>query len=256
MFNRFLASIGIGNAKIDTVLEKSRYAPGEEVRGVVRMQGGNVDQQVETIELFVMTEYIRETDDHKHRHRAELGRYHVTRPFTLQANERQEVPFSFLLPHETPLTIGRAPVWIKTELEVRNAVDPSDNDRIEVIPTQGQHTVLEAISRLGFRLREAECQYASRLGGRLPFVQEFEFVPTGGQFRGRLDELELTFFNRGHELELLVQVDRKARGLGGWLAEALDMDETFVRVTFTNGQLAQGPDAIAHQLADIIARYS
>jgi len=254
MFNRLLASIGIGGAKIDTVLEKSRYAPGEEVRGVVRIQGGNAVQQVETIELSVMTEYIRESNDHKHRHHAELGRYHVMKPFILQPSERQEVPFSFLLPNETPLTIGRAPVWIKTELEVRNAVDPGDNDRIDVVPTQGQHTVLEAISRLGFRLREADCQYASRLGGRMPFVQEFEFVPTG-QFSGRLDELELTFFNRGDELELLLQVDRKARGFGGWLAEAMDADETFVRVTFANAQLAAGPDAIAHQLADIIARY-
>ncbi|MWC27790.1 sporulation protein [Paenibacillus sp. MMS18-CY102] len=254
MFNRFLASIGIGNAKIDTVLEKSRYAPGEEVRGVVRMQGGSVDQRVETVQLSVMTEYIRETDDHKHRHHAEIARFHVTKPFTLQPNERQEVPFSFLLPNETPLTIGRAPVWIKTELDVRGAVDPGDSDRIEVQPSQGQHVVLEALSRIGFRLREAECQYAARLGGRLPFVQEFEFVPTT-QFRGQLDELEVTFFNRGHELELLLQIDRKARGLGGWLSEAMDMDETFVRVTFSDGQLQQGPDAIAHQLADIIQRY-
>ncbi|MFB9325848.1 sporulation protein [Paenibacillus aurantiacus] len=256
MFNRFLASIGIGSATLDTLLEKARYTPGEEVRGVVRMKGGSVEQDVDTIEVSVMTEYIKESNDHKHNVTVALARFHVSSPFKLRAGEQKEVPFSFVLPLETPLTIGRAPVWVKTELAIRGALDPGDNDRIEVVPTQGMATVLEAVEQLGFRLRKAECEYASRIGGRYPFVQEFEFVPTSGSYRGRLDELEVIFYNRGTELEVLLQIDRKARGLAGLFAEAMDMDETFVRVRFSNSELATGPYSISQQLANVISRYS
>jgi sporulation-control protein len=253
MFNRLLASIGIGSAKLDTLLEKSQYVPGEEVRGVVNIRGGSVAQNIDTIQLSVMTEYIRESNDHKVRAHGEIGRFHVSAPFALQAGETKEVPFSFRLPYQTPLTIGRAPVWVKTELDVRGGVDPGDNDRIDVLPTSGINTVLHALDLLGFRLLNAECEYSPRHGGGMPFVQEFEFVPTS-QFRGQLDELEVMFFSSDRELELLLQVDRRARGLGGLFAEALDMDETFVRCRFTEEQLQAGPAGIARQLSDLIAR--
>ncbi|WP_424768692.1 sporulation protein [Paenibacillus sp. sgz302251] len=255
MFNRFLASIGIGSAKIDTLLEKPRYAPGELVQGVVKIQGGSVEQRIETIQLSVMTEYMRESNDTKMTQHGQVGRFHVSAPFVLQSGEYREVPFSFQLPHQTPLTIGRAPVWVKTELDVRGGVDPSDNDRIEVVPSAAMNTVLEAIQLLGFRLRKAECEYSSRLGRGMPFIQELEFVPTT-QFRGQLDELELMFYPSDRELELVLQIDRRARGLSSFFAEAMDMDESFVRVRFSNEQLAKGPTPLAHELADIIARYA
>jgi sporulation-control protein len=254
VFNRFLASIGIGSATIDTVLEKAQYSPGEEVRGAVRIRGGNVEQQIETISLSVMTEYIKEMNDSKMRMHGEVARYRVSDPFKLNAGENREVPFSFMLPHATPLTIGRAPVWVKTELDIRGAVDPGDNDRINVLPTPQMNTVLQALDLMGFRLRKAECEYARKMGGRVPFVQEFEFVPTA-QFRGQLDELEVIFYSSDRELELMLQIDRRARGLASLFAEAMDMDESFVRVRLTNEELAAGPNAIAHQLADIISRY-
>ena len=129
MFNRFLASIGIGSANIDTLLEKAQYSPGEEVRGIVRIRGGSVEQRIETISLSVMTEYIKESDDNKYRQHGEVARFHVSSPFTVQAGENRDVPFSFILPYQTPVTIGRAPVWIKTELDVRGGVDPGGKRR-------------------------------------------------------------------------------------------------------------------------------
>lgn len=255
MFNKFLARIGIGAAQIDTLLEKARYAPGDEVRGTVRIKGGSVQQQIETISIAVMTEYLRESNDNKFYQRAEVARYRISAPFTLQAGESRELPFSFVLPDNTPLTIGRTPVWVRTELEVSGGVDPNDNDRIEVVPTAVMNTVFQAIEILGFRLRKVDCEYAPRVGGRLPFVQEFEYAPSG-RYRGRLDELELVFVSQDpNKLELLLQIDRRARGLSSLFAEAMNMDESFVRVRLTSGQLASGPNAVAEALAGIIQQY-
>jgi sporulation-control protein len=256
MFNRILASIGIGSATIDTLLEKDRYQPGETLHGVVRIRGGSVEQRIEAIHVVVMTEYIKESNDNKYRQNAEVARYNVSQPIDILAGQTQEIAFSFDLPLETPLTIGHTPVWLKTELDIRGAVDPGDKDRIDVSPTRAMNTVFEALDVLDFRLRKAECEYASRLGGRFPFVQEFEYVPTR-QFRGKLDELEVIFFHggNGNGLELLLQIDRRARGLASLFAEAMDMDESFVRIRLTNEQLTAGKHAVARQLEDVIERF-
>lgn len=257
LFNRMMACIGIGSAKVDTLLERTSYCPGEEIRGVVRIQGGQIDQQIDGIDLSVMTRYMREMNDNKVQQNAELYRVRVAPPITVRANETLEMPFAFALPANTPLSIGRSPVWIHTAADIRSAVDPTDHDRIEVVPSPAMHAVMGAFERMGFRLREAETIYAPKLGQSFPFVQEFEWVPHSGQFRGRLDEVELVFLrNYGTSLELLLQVDRRATSLFGLFAEAMDMDESFVRVNLSESDLRQGPDHVAGLLHNSIARYA
>ncbi|WP_195574501.1 sporulation protein [Paenibacillus sp. 1001270B_150601_E10] len=255
MFNRLLASVGIGSAKVDTLLEHSRYTPGGQVKGVVKMQGGQVSQQIDGIRLSLQTQYVRESNDTKRWETYELAHYRVSDAFTLQPNEQKEYPFTIQLPQATPLTIGQTPVWLKTTLDIASAVDPNDNDRLEMIPSVEQSIVIDALNRLGFRLRKADCEYAPRLGGHLPFVQEFEFVPTT-YFSGDLDELEVIFIPVDGQLELLLQIDRRAKGFGGWLSEAMDMDETFVRYRLPYEEWRRlGAEGVSAELAELIRRY-
>ncbi len=51
IFNKMLASVGIGSATVDTKLEKSRYTAGEIIRGNVEVTGGNTAQDVDCIYL-------------------------------------------------------------------------------------------------------------------------------------------------------------------------------------------------------------
>ncbi|MCU6708770.1 sporulation protein [Paenibacillus sp. J5C_2022] len=256
-FNRMMASVGIGAAKIDTLTEKSAYAPGEEIRGIVRIQGGSVEQQIEGIDVSVMTYYIKEVNDTKMKHNVVLAKARVTPPVTIQPNENKELPFSFILPPNTPLSIGRTPVWLHTAADIRSAVDPTDNDHIEVVPTHAMNMVLQAFERLGFRIREAETLYAPKLGDTSPYVQEFEWVPYGGPYAGRLDEVELVFLrNRITEVELLLQIDRRASNLFGMFAEAMDMDESFVRIVISESDVHNGPEFVANLLDDVISRYT
>ncbi|WP_096180078.1 sporulation protein [Effusibacillus lacus] len=39
-----MASLGIGSARVNAHLERSKYRVGDEVRGVVHIEGGKVDQ--------------------------------------------------------------------------------------------------------------------------------------------------------------------------------------------------------------------
>ncbi|WP_080845755.1 sporulation protein [Cytobacillus gottheilii] len=253
-FNKMLASVGIGSAKVDTKLESDKVMPGGEVKGIVEINGGNTEQQISDIYLTLNTTYIKESDDKKYNVTGQIERYHITEAFTLNANERREIPFSFILPLDTPLSYGKTKVWLATGLDIKNAVDPTDKDYITVVPNDLVNSVLHEVSNLGFRIREVECEQAPRrVRGRLPFIQEFEFVPTSGPFRGRLDELEIVFFPVSlNQTEIIMQVDRKARGLGGFLSEAMSMDETNLRLTIHQSDLPN----LQQKLQSVIAQYS
>ncbi|KAB7708998.1 sporulation protein SpoOM [Bacillus aerolatus] len=252
-FNKVLASIGIGGAKVDTKLEKPEYTAGDIMKGQVEVCGGSVEQQIDSIYLTVYTTFIRESDDKKYTDYASIKKHKLNEPFKIGANETKVIPFSMELPLDTPITYGNTRVWVATGLDIKNAADPEDKDYIEIRPDKMTAAVLKEVEQLGFRLRQVECEQApKRIGSRFPFVQEFEFVPTSGPFRGKLDELEVMFLSQTKEkAELLIQVDRKAKGIGGFLAEAFEMDETFVRLTVTS----QDVPKLNEKLKQIIAKY-
>jgi sporulation-control protein len=253
-FNKVFASVGIGAASVDTKLEKDTLTAGEQVKGVVEIKGGNVEQQVDGIYLALHTTYVKESDDKKYTVSAQIDRFPLVDSFTIQPNERKEIPFSFQLPTDTPISLGRTKIWVSTGLDIKNAVDPTDKDYIKVIPNRLMSAVFQAVEDLGFRMREADCQEASyRLRKRLPFVQEFEFVPTSGQFRGKLDELEFVFFaNSNDQMDIHMQVDRRARGLGGFLSEALNADETNIKLSVSTSDIPN----LRSKIQSVIEKYS
>lgn len=254
-FKKMLASVGIGNAKVDTVLDTAQVPVGGDISGVVRIEGGQTDQQVDRIYLFIKSEYIREHDDRKVRETATITKFLLTERFTLRSGERKEIPFRFTLPEYTPITLRGAGVWVETGLDIPSAVDATDRDALNVTPSDEIQVALDAIELLGFRLREVTNDYAPRLGGPLSFVQEFEYVPTT-KFRGQLDELEVLFRQQNGDLELMLEVDRRARGLGGFFSEAMGTDESLVRLRLSQSDLSRGSHHVAGLLEDTISRYA
>ncbi|WP_459503036.1 sporulation protein [Bacillus sp. C1] len=235
MFQKFLASVGIGSAKVDTVLEKEEYLIGEDIVGAVHITGGSVDQQIESIYLTLTASYIREVDDKKVSATFDLERVRLTDPIMISPNEKVEIPFSFPMPIEAPITFGMKNVWIHTGLDIKRSVDPSDRDYIQVLPNTLLSSVLDGVKQLGFKLRQAECEeLPNSLRTKLPFAQEFEFIPVSGKYYGKLDELELLILPTAYDrLDIVMEVDRKVHGLAGLFSEALDLDERVVRFTVT-----------------------
>ncbi|WP_427051044.1 sporulation protein [Paenibacillus sp. TC-CSREp1] len=253
-FKKMLASVGVGAAKVNTELHTTEVMPGGILSGVVYIEGGDVDQQVDRIYLSIKTHYIRESNDRKIQETAVVAKYLLTDGFTLQPGDKLEKSFQFDLPQNLPITLHRADVWVETGLDISSAVDPSDRDRLHVVPSREMQIVLDAIDLLGFKLREVTNDYAPKLGGNLPFVQEFEYVPTS-KFRGYLDELEVLFYPMGDSLELLLQIDRRARGLSGMLSEAMGTDETYVRLHLYERHLERGAHSVAQGLEEVISKH-
>ncbi|MCA0969429.1 sporulation protein [Halobacillus litoralis] len=250
MFKKLLASVGVGAAKVDTQLDKDQFIPGEEVTGKVVIKGGDVDQSIDAINLFLMTEAVREVDDRKVKEKVSLEKYLVTQDLVISAGETKEFPFSVHLPYHVPASLSRLPIWFETGLDIPMALDPQDRDPVKIAPHPYVESILDALNHLGFSVRKVEMEYSKKLG----YVQEFEFQPRG-EFRSYLDELEAIFFLYEDRIEVFLEVDRRARGLGGLFAEALEMDESKVKLSFNKAELAN-PTTLTEQLRATIQRYS
>ncbi|RFU65428.1 sporulation protein [Peribacillus glennii] len=253
VFNKVLASIGIGNTQVDTKLSKDTFRPGDIVTGVVSIKGGSVSQKIDEIYLSLHTSYVKEHDDKKFHQIATIERVRLNEPFEISPKENKEFPFSLKLPNETPVTYGKTKVWISTGLDIKNAIDPKDEDFIRIEPNPLVQSVFSALGELGFNLRNADCEEAPyRFRNRMPFIQEFEFVPLSGAYKGKLDELEAVLFVKNNdEAEVYFEIDRKGRGLAGLFAEALEMDETKVRGFISSSDIP----VMAKKLDGIISRH-
>ncbi|WP_018692365.1 sporulation protein [Algicola sagamiensis] len=253
---KMLSSVGIGAATVDTEIDHVEAIPGEAITGTIYIKGGHSTQKINKIDLELFCNYFVEvthTDDNdepytevvERQHR--LASYHLEDSFEIHEDEEKELSFSIPLPENAPISISKTICWLETNLDIPIALDPTDRDTIEVIPNTLQQGLLEAMNTLGFQLNEAECEGSDkRQFGDLPFVQEFEFKPISGEFIGRVKEVELVMKPEADRLVLYMEIDRKARGLQGFFAEALDMDETNLKLIIEEDHCEQLPDLIAN----------
>ncbi|NOU49087.1 sporulation protein [Pseudoalteromonas sp. JBTF-M23] len=249
-FKKVLGSVGIGAAKVDAVLDHNELSPGEELTGVIKVVGGKVAQEINKIDLDVMCNYTVEYEDDEGEEVTEvrehtLSRFQIKEKFTIEPGEEKHFSFSFDLEEETPITVGHSKTWLETNLDIDMAIDKTDKDYVFVVPTELQQTVIDALQDLGFKLYDADCEGVDSVSfSRLPFVQELEFKTISGDFHGKFDEVEVVFLNRGYQLDVIFEIDRKARGFSGFFKEAFDLDESKVRLVVTEDNLEEVEDII------------
>jgi sporulation-control protein len=247
-FDKVKASAGIGNAKVDTRLFETAVRQGGLVTGEVLIVGGAVEQHINAITISVETSVLVEQDDRKYRQDQEIQRVKVSDALTIGAKEEKTLPFSFNLSYETPMTMGKKEVWLDTAMDVSFAVDPKDRDYLEVAGTEAAETVLAAIQQLGFTLKSASNLKSRQTKSGV--VQEFEFYP-GSDFRKHFSELELIFLSDASGTTVFIEMDHKAKGLGGLLAQALDMDESRLSIHFDKRSAAD-VSKVAYQLREVL----
>jgi len=253
LFEKMKASIGIGAAKVDARLDNHIVIPGKEITGEIYILGGNVKQDINGVYLNINTTITKEIDGKRTHSNYTFFRYLVSSQFTINSKEEKTMPFSFILPFESPLSIGNTQVWIQTELDIPLALDPSDKDYIKVSPAPSNRIILEALDSLGFVLRHVD--NISSPKNSIGIIQEFEFFPRSGEFKGLLDKIEVVTLPNTYGIKLFLEIDRKARGFSSFLSEALEMDETKITLTLGFEEIEEGVYAIAEKLRNLINTY-
>ncbi|MEJ2766765.1 sporulation protein [Photobacterium sp. MCCC 1A19761] len=230
LFRKSLASLGIGAAKVDAVLQRDVLIPGEILPVTVVVQGGKAAQTVERIQIYLCCQYLEDVETETEspetetiRQTCTLASWSLAEPFTVAAGDTRQFEVALTLPYNTPITIGDAKVWLETHLDIPLALDPKDCDRLTVRPDPLMDAVFTALEQAGLRIRQVECEAAQ--GFPLPFVQEFELVPVAGPFHGRWRELEIVAYRHDTELALWFEIDRRHHGLRGMLAGLLGQGE-------------------------------
>lgn len=254
-FKKAMANVlGIGGTKVDTVLSRDTITQGEKMDGVINIYGGEIEQEIKNVYICVNTKYEKEVDDKKVNMVDTIQKFEIDINTIVKPKEEIAIPFSFNLDMNCPISKGSSKIWISTILDIKSAVDDSDGDGIVVLPNKYTNTVLEAFNALGFKTKSIKNIYDKRRISKNKFVQEFEYMPTFGDFRSRLDELEVSFVFTSNEVKLLIEVDRRVRGLGSLISESLDLDESNIWVKFSYDELSNN-ELVLNRLRDSIRRY-
>lgn len=204
---------GAGGPSADTVLDRSRVRPGDQVTGQVHVEGGDHDVDVEHIAVGLVTG-VAAAD-------TEFCRAAVCGPLRLAAGERRSVPFTVDVPWETPVTsvdgrhVPGMTLGTRTELSVAGAVAHTGLAPLHVTPLSSQDRVLDAFARLGFACAKGGLEHG-RIQGlhqELPFFQELGFRPPEAH-AGTVGEVGLSFVADRHHLAVVLEADRRDAAFG------------------------------------------
>lgn len=231
-----LSRIGIGAAKVDTVLKQETVIPGQNVEASIHVEGGSTAQDVDAINLVLATMY--KTDEGTGM--GLLSQQRANKSFTIEPGETRSFDVEIVVPYETPLTVGHTRVWLRTGLDIDWSLDPGDDDQLQVKPDKRVTALFGAIEQLGFGIHDAECKQVLS-GFKTSFAQELAFKPRGGNYAGRVNELEVVVRPEADHVEALLEVDARLGGLGGMLGGEIEQKR---RIRFTGTDV----DAIREQI--------
>ncbi|MGR5069742.1 MULTISPECIES: sporulation protein [Vibrio] len=220
MFKKLKASLGIGSAKVDTILDEMSVYQGSTLKGYVQIIGGDVEQQIDAITIKLNTEMKVEVDDSVSYQSFTIDQLKAVEPFVIQPNEEKQVPFELKLHDETPITAvsalkNQCHVWVETTLDIGFAIDPRDRDYIEVKPLPVAARVIGAIEQAGFTMVKADVEKGNLRGNtfssRSGIYQELEFRNNGFI---STKEIELSFILDREVMHCLAEIDRSLRFSG------------------------------------------
>ena len=247
MFKKLKAKMGAGAASVDAVLSNPTVRPGDAVTGIVHVEGGDVEQEINRITVALETVVEVETDDSEFNSTQRFATQPITGGMTVRPGRAQQFPFSLQVPWETPLTHIERPRaaaacgWAcgpSSRSRARSTRATWTRSRSSRCPARQQ--LIEALAQLGFRFKSADVE-KGRLQGREAPVLPGDRVHPGPEYRGKFNELEVTFLGGPQETRVIFEADTK----GGWFSEGKDADSWFTIPTDGGGDFV---GLVQHQL--------
>lgn len=122
-----MSLLGIGSAKIDLVLEKEEYVPGECVTGHFLINGGTSEQKLKRIECDLIS--VNSKDDLE----SIIETSTILTSKKIQCEEVNKIPFKFHLPETLPQSESQLSYKFKTNLIFHEGIKKVDLDGIKVL---------------------------------------------------------------------------------------------------------------------------
>ncbi len=246
MFKKILSSIGIGAAKVDLILDRNSAVMGESIQGKVVVTAGQVEQQIGKIDVQLRIHSSYTYDDQQRKVDQLIREVKITDGFTLKPGETKEYPVSFVIPEFIPVSSINSRYYFLTNLDIQAALDHKDRDFVHIYPSGLLKNFMQAFQNLGFEPKGE---------GYTGDYQIIDFRPTRW-LAGKLDELVFQYqpAYTQNAVSGYFEIDKKNHGLGGWLADEMDLDEKKGRFQFSREDLAT-VDKAEQTIRTFIERY-
>lgn len=210
------ASAGTGNAKVGLYVAKAKVSQGDWVSGQVHVFGGEAEQKIDGVTISVMTAVFVKEGERKYMQDEEIQKHRLTDSFTIAPKEERTFPFSLKLSPETPMTIHKVDVWLKTVLETEKAPAASDEHDIHVMGTEAAEKILTAMQKLDFLLKKVVNIRSDLTHSGV--VQELEFYPNQ-KFKRHFNVLELALISDNTGTTAYIKLVREGKKRKTFLAK-------------------------------------
>ena len=128
ILRKYLALLGIGSAKIDLILEKDTYMPGELVKGYFLVKGGTIEQQLKRIEC----DLVVTRDNEEEKDEEVIDSVTIFTSKLIESDATNQIPFTFRLPQSMQLKLGSS-YRFKSRLSFKQGVESLDHDVIQIL---------------------------------------------------------------------------------------------------------------------------
>lgn len=174
MFEKSLASIGIGSAQVEAKLERPRYRQGDLVRGKITVTAGEAEEKIDAIYLHIVTPNVKGKETG-----CLFTTYQIATSLEVGPNQPAKViPFEFRLSNDMPVTLDDYSIYLKVGFESEQAGELEEEDQIEILPHPLAEHLFTAMDNVGCQLVGVE-YVTGEYFPDLPFAQRFEFQTTG-----------------------------------------------------------------------------
>ncbi|PLT30769.1 sporulation protein [Peribacillus deserti] len=127
LLRKYMSLIGVGSAKIDLILQKDTFKPGDAVHGYFLIKGGTIEQQIKRIDCdLVMTDKAADAEN-------VIDSATILTTQLIKAEETNKISFTFKLPDSVPISSKEVSYRFKTKLTFDEGVESRDLDRIQII---------------------------------------------------------------------------------------------------------------------------
>nr|WP_242035174.1 sporulation protein [Mesobacillus harenae] len=127
ILRKYMSLLGVGSARIDLILPKETYSPGENIKGYFKIVGGTIEQQIHRIDSDLIL--INQTNGTE----KVIDFTTILTNKIINSTEENEFPFTFKLPIDVPVSSGDISYRFHTKLTFNKGVESSDQDIITIV---------------------------------------------------------------------------------------------------------------------------
>lgn len=198
----------LNELKVSTFINSKELYPGEYIDGICRVKGGELNKKLHNIVIYIKTSYIKEKNAKIEKKKIVIQKKSINLDKSVKEVSLIDIPFKFKLNNQSPVSIHKSHIWIKTCLNLDYTTQSEEKYYIDILPPKYMENIIFAIEKIGFNLVEVENKYAEDKNNNLPFIQYFKFDKVNKDYKNK-EKLKVHFKAKTEFVEVYFNKDTK-----------------------------------------------